>query len=569
MKRWLAGLLGLFTAVASAQNVTLIGQLQGSNGLPSSNYSISFVPSQWFYIAGAGVVINSTSYCATSTDGSVVGQLNPLIASIVTPAFTGTLPAGNYYSFYTFYTAGGQQTLPSPETVTNLSGTGELNIAPPPGPLPAGVVGMKVYVGPTSGSELLQGSTTGTSVYVQSIPLTSGANPPTSNNTICTQIANDAGWPTGTGYTVSIADSSGNTLPGYPMMWQLLGPNTTINLSNGLPYYHGVVTFPVPILATPQNHAAQSISGPLSMTGYDLVNVGHLGVGTGLPAWGVDVEGSGLAGMINAKNGYLVNGNGGTAGQCLISDGTAFDTPAACLTTAWYQTIIVGSHASDAVTQRPYLAVGSGTGLTAVDALGVGSQVSRTVLEVAPYGGSSVLGTDPFTVVTEAGGTAGTSACWDGTASGIASCATGALYRVTPTSSSQPSYPVSVSASTPTTLLTETVTFPSAAGTYRASVSYGAWLTVGANPCAAQVVDTTNNQAYALSGQNSNGTGYIGLSGAEISSFTYAPSQVATFTLQVVCTNGAGGLSGATAGSPTLDLFPTNEPTYLSVAVVH
>src|SRR5271165_2193079 len=38
---------------------------------------------------------------------------------------------------------------------------------------------------------------------------------------------------------------------------------THINLSNGLLYYHGVVMFPSPILASPLNHGTQSITGPL------------------------------------------------------------------------------------------------------------------------------------------------------------------------------------------------------------------------------------------------------------------------------------------------------------------
>jgi hypothetical protein len=40
-----------------------------------------------------------------------------------------------------------------------------------------------------------------------------------------------------------------DTLLGYPMQWQIMGAGTTMNLSNGLPYYHGVVMFPSPILA--------------------------------------------------------------------------------------------------------------------------------------------------------------------------------------------------------------------------------------------------------------------------------------------------------------------------------
>ncbi len=255
----LIGLLGLAGCLASAQSVTLVGTLQASNGLPAPYYQIAFTPTQWFYVAGTGVTINQTTFCGTSVDGTVHQFPNPLQASVVTPAFTGTLPANTYYVEYAFYTAGGTTTLVSPETVAILSSTGELQIPPPVSGIPAGAAGMKVYVGVTSGGETLQGSTTGSAVYLQNIPLVTGAAVPSSNNTVCTQVANDAGWPTGTGYVVSLADPSGNTLPGYPMSWQLLGPNTTINLSNGLPYYHGVVTYPSPILATPQNHAAQSI----------------------------------------------------------------------------------------------------------------------------------------------------------------------------------------------------------------------------------------------------------------------------------------------------------------------
>jgi hypothetical protein len=340
---------------AHGQYVTVQGTLQSSNGLPAKNYVISFTPSQWFYVAGTGVAVNTTAYCATTTDGIVVGLANPLQSTVVTPGFTGTLPAANYYVVFTFYDAAGNETLPSPESTANLSSTGNLTIPPPVSGIPAAAVGMKVYIGTSSGGETLQGSTVGTATFNQSTPLATGANPPGANSTICKQIANDAGWPTGTGYTVSVTTPAGNTLPGYPMLWALLGPNTTINISNGLPYYHGVVTFPVPILASPLNHAAQSISGPLSLTGYNLVNVGEIGVGTGLPAWGVDVEGSGLAGVVNAKNGYLVNGTGGTLGYCLsIGASGRYDTPFNCAGSGGtsYQTFELNGAPA---TQRPAL----------------------------------------------------------------------------------------------------------------------------------------------------------------------------------------------------------------------
>jgi hypothetical protein len=306
MKKWLVGLIGtlfaLLATMADAQYATLTGQFSASNGLPAVNFTMAFTPTQWGFIAGTGVQIQTTTYCATSADGSVVGITNPLVRTINTAAYSGgTLPAGNYFVVYTWYTATATVTLPSPESTAQLTAQGNLQVAPPAGPLPAGVLGMNVYIGTTSGGETYQGQTVGTNVYTQSTALASGSSPPVTNNTVCKQVANDAIWPVGTGYTVSLTDPNGNTQPGYPMVWQLLGPNTTINLSNGLPYYHGVVTYPVPILASPLNHATQSISGGLSIGGYYM-----------------------------SAGGYKVNGNAGTVGYCLGSDGSAYDTSILC-----------------------------------------------------------------------------------------------------------------------------------------------------------------------------------------------------------------------------------------------
>lgn len=373
MKKLLSAALLALLAVpcVHAQYVTLSGTLQASNGLTASNYTISFKLSQMGFIAGTGVFITPTTFCATSTDGTVVGLPNPLVPSVVTPAFSGSLPPANYYIKYAFYSNAGTITLVSPETVANLTGTGELFVAPPISGIPAGAVGMKVYIGTTSGSETLQGVTVGNTVYTQSTALVSGAAMPATNNTVCAQVANDAIWPVGTGYNVSLIDSSGNTLPGYPMMWQLLGPNTAINLANGLPYYHGVVTYPVPILASPLNHSAQSISGPLSLTSYNLLNVGNLGVGTGLPAWPIDVEN----GIINASGGFLVNGSAGSNLQCLASNGSAVATFVNCLTNTNginYQIIRQGS-TNFAGRQT----LGFGPGFTVTDVV---SAPARTVI---------------------------------------------------------------------------------------------------------------------------------------------------------------------------------------------
>jgi hypothetical protein len=306
------------------------------------------------------LVVNTPVECATSVDGSVVGTPNPLAPPTTAVVYSGTLPSGNYFVEVAWVDASGNVTLVSPEKQVQLTASGEIQVSSPAGGPPATAAAMRVYIGASSGTETLQGTATPPSAgFTQSSALSSGAAPPSTNSTICQIVANDAGWPTGTGYTVSLNGPGGDVLPGYPMQWQLLGPGQTIDLNKGLPIYNGQVTYPIPILAQPYNHAAQSISGPLSMSGYNLVNVGKLGIGTDLPAWGVDAEATPnntLEGMINASNGYLINGNGGTAGQCILSDGTAFDTPATCLTslpTLYYQTI---DFDSSPLTQRPVLA---------------------------------------------------------------------------------------------------------------------------------------------------------------------------------------------------------------------
>ncbi len=70
-----------------------------------------------------------------------------------------------------------------------------------------------MYIGTTSGGETLQGSTIGTASFIQSTALTAGAAPPTTYNTICKIVANDAMYPLGTGYTVALTNAAGNSLP--------------------------------------------------------------------------------------------------------------------------------------------------------------------------------------------------------------------------------------------------------------------------------------------------------------------------------------------------------------------
>jgi hypothetical protein len=338
------------------------------------------------------VVAPTTSECATSIDGSVVGVPNPLQPPQISPVYSGTLPAGNYFTEFAWYDAASHVTLVSPEVQTQLSATGQLQISPPSNGMPATAAGMQVYIATSSGAETLQGTTTGSNTYIQSTALTTGAAIPGTNTTVCQLIANDAGWPTGTGYQVSLTTPAGNTYPGYPMQWQLLGPGGTINVGNGLPLYNGVVQYPVPILSYPYGHGPQSINGPLSLTNYNLFNVGRVGVGTPTPGWGIDLEGSGLNGMANAVGGYLVNGVAPAPNTCLGStDGIANDVQIPCLTgvTTYYQTVEANGTAE---TQRS--ALNFSTSFTLADS----SSPSRTNVSLANTGVTATSYTYPSSI---------------------------------------------------------------------------------------------------------------------------------------------------------------------------
>ena len=78
----------------------------------------------------------------------------------------------------------------------------------------------------------------------------------------------------------------------------------TVNISNGAPLWNGTVIYPMPILSQPLNHGPQSISGSLNMTGYNIVNVGRIGIGTTTPAFELDD-----LGFVNSYKGYLYQGN--------------------------------------------------------------------------------------------------------------------------------------------------------------------------------------------------------------------------------------------------------------------
>lgn len=378
LRSFCCALIAVLLASTSAFAGTVTGAFIGPNGTPIKNGTLGFTLAQAGLAIGSGSVVPITSACYTSTDGTVVGIANPLLAPHVSSSTSGGLPAGNYYAQLTAYATDGHETLAGPEVIISLPTGGSFTLTYED-PYPLGyTVGVKAYVGTASGAETLQGTTSGGVVYTQTAPLVSGAAEPTSNSTICSIAFNDTIIPY-SGYKVTLTSSSGNAYPGFPQMWQLNGgASGTVNVSSGAPLWNGTVIYPQPILAQPLNHGPQSISGPLGMSGYDIFGVGALGIGTNNPAYPLDIEN----GVANASGGYLANGNGGTLHQCLTSDGTAFDTPANCLLSAFYQT--VQNHGTP-VTQRPVLNIVAP--LIAQDNAGAG----RTDITFNPTGNGSTV----------------------------------------------------------------------------------------------------------------------------------------------------------------------------------
>lgn len=354
-------MVGLCATGVHGQSVTLIGKVAGANGLPAANDIFSFQPSQTFFVAGSSpvVVAPTTVECGTSTNGSIVGVPNPTDPPLVSAGFSGTLPAGNYYVKIVWADTDGHVTLASPERQVQLAATGQLVVSGPESGVPSSAVNMAVYISTASGTETYQGTALATTAYYQTSAITAGAAVPASNTTVCELIANDAGWPTGTAYIVTLTTSSGSTVPGYPMQWQLLGPGNTINIGLGLPLYNGQVIYPSPILATPPGHALQSIDGPLSLNGYALEDVGSI--------FG-ETDATTLPGSdIGAKvNGY------GPSGALTIPTGTySYSTPISISQTGG-QTLSI--HCPSRQTVLVYTGTGrafSSTGLNASNGLTV------------------------------------------------------------------------------------------------------------------------------------------------------------------------------------------------------
>jgi hypothetical protein len=165
---------------------TVSGTLMGPSGLPIQNGRLTFRLQQAGLLIGSGSVVPTTASCYTSLDGSVVGLPNPV--SLPSPSIvygSGTMAAGIYYVVMSYYDGAGNRTLASPELQVQLTGTGELVVAPPVS-FPANAAGMTVFVGTTSGGETAQGNTVGpTQMFTQaSPPVTTGSAVPLRNGSV-------------------------------------------------------------------------------------------------------------------------------------------------------------------------------------------------------------------------------------------------------------------------------------------------------------------------------------------------------------------------------------------------
>ena len=149
---------------------------------------------------------------------------------------------------------------------------------------------------------------------------------------------------------------------------------------------------------------------------------------------------------------------------------------------------------------------------------------------------------------------------------GATTVCTGFGPTFTPQAASTAGLPVSLTANAQGTVLSVAVTFPSAPGTYRADLRSGLWITAGPNACATEIIDVTNTKAYASgNSQNANGLGYIGITGAEITSATYAAGASVTFHLAAICNANSTATLDWALGSAT---FSPLEHSFLQVTPV-
>lgn len=250
---------------------TVTGKIVLPSGRAVAGGTITLTLSQLGYVAGSYVTTASSVPCYTTSDGSIVGEPDPLVAPIVTANYgAGTLAAATYYLKLTYYDGTGES-LASPEVAFTMTGTGTMNVALP-ALIPSNATGIKVYISTSAGTETQQGSATfaGGVSFAQSVALVAGSALPAVNSSACTLVFNDSIIPARTLYAMAVVDANGSSVAGFPQNYYLQG--STFVISSATPAGNTTAVFPQAIIASPTNHALQSISGPLDLGGYGISN---------------------------------------------------------------------------------------------------------------------------------------------------------------------------------------------------------------------------------------------------------------------------------------------------------
>lgn len=342
----LALICALVAQPVLASNITGTFVLPNTS-LPLANATVTFTLNQAAVVPGSFLIVPAAISCFTSTDGSIKGLPNPLIApSVANNLISGSIPAGTYYVRLT-YTGSGVETLDSPSVATVLSGTGQI-VVTAPALQPANATGYKVYIGTADGSEQLQATTVGFGNTTVTSYNASGGAAPSSNNSVCTVQFNDATIPAPTTYRVMVVDVNSNNVPGFPQQWYLQG--SSYDVSNGYPVATNTqVRFPQPIIANPSSAALQSVNSPLTVNGYDLKAGGDVLTGvnghslsssgqaviwydTGLSELLASVNGAAAVNLLTLSPALPLNqSQGGTnrnapisSGELVWSDGSTF-----------------------------------------------------------------------------------------------------------------------------------------------------------------------------------------------------------------------------------------------------
>lgn len=263
----------------------------GSSGV--SNGTLAFTLSQTAYKSdGTGVLATSPTNCYTSTDGSIVGVPNSLVApSVSNSGVGGTIPAATYFVKIAYWNATGVGLATPSGTVTTTTGSTSSITVNMPALQPATASGIKIYVGTVSGSETLQATVTGFGSSAVLTSYSAGTALPSTNTSTCSIAFNDTLIPSYTTYRTSLVDANGNTVPGFPQNYYFAGAGP-LNLALQFPAGNLKALFPSAIIASPSGQTTQSINGGLTVSGLITLASGvKIQVASGAPV-GTCVTGS-------------------------------------------------------------------------------------------------------------------------------------------------------------------------------------------------------------------------------------------------------------------------------------